>query len=222
MMATVSSFGKDVASVRTKRTTTRKVREISISTRIVMEPLTSKKRNAMRTLMSKVGKALRGMRIAKPLNRPIVYRCNVVRDAGATIVRVTKTTKVALISSRREGPLGAAACNIKRMVHSTVSGKYEHFLIKVNKDTAGSKKIKVLRTLNCNFLSGSKGRIPFNTGNLGILRRVASACILPRLGRYGFGVTYSMAGTLYKRRKYDTMFNPRGNTAPRVVYRVSR
>lgn len=222
IIVTVSSFGKDVASLRTKRDTSTKVQHVCPSTSVAVHPLTSNNRNAIRTLALNYNNAHARMYMAKPLRGPILYDCNVLSTNGATIVRVSKTTKVALLSRARQGPLCAAACKIKRIVESTVSENYERFVVKVNKDTAGSKKVNVLRTLKFSLLSRRKIPMHRNTLNLGSLTMVSSSRTLPRLGRYAFQVTYSIAGPLYNSRKYDTIFNPRGNTSPTVVRRVSR
>lgn len=221
-MVTVSSFGKDVASVRTKGTTTTNIGTIFPSTRVIIHPLTSNKRNAIRTLAAKVNKHVRATLMDSPLNEGVSTSCNVLRGGGATMVRVTTTTKLPLLSGRRHGPLRAAACNIKRLVQSTVQGNYERFVIKVNNDTAGSNKIKVLSTLKFRFLSGDNRPIQGKTTKLTSLTRVQDKRMLPILGRYAFQITYSIRGSLYKRLNYDDMFKPRGNTSRGDVQRVSR
>lgn len=97
---TVSSFGKDVADVRTKVTYGRNVLTTVPGTSIIIEPLTSNNRKAMATLMRNVGNACRRISMAKPVKRGIRTACKMLRSS-ATIVRVTRTSKVALI---RNGP----------------------------------------------------------------------------------------------------------------------
>lgn len=94
-------------------------------------------------------------------------------------------------------------------------------MVKVNKDTAARNNVKVLVTLNCRFCSRSSGVLPPMFNSLTEMEGVGTSGIPSRLGRYRFGVTYSIAGPLYARRNYMCVFKGRGNMRRRRGTRVS-
>lgn len=216
---TSSSFGKSLASLRMTSTVRTNVRLRLPSMRIIGIPITSKKRNAVRALMSTLYKRCIAYRICSPLVHAVASDCKVVRRGkrGATVVSVTSTDNVALVSRGRHSPFVAAACNAKRLVTSTCSHKYHRFVMNINNDTAGSTKGKVLRTLNYHFLSIGKGALTPNKGSLGRLSFVSVSRVSGSLLSSRFAVVYSIYGPLFKRRKTTCIFTPRGKTSPTRV-----
>lgn len=228
VIVTLSSFGKYLASTRTKRTTTRKMRTTYPRYQAVILPITSNKRNVLSILLTTDGKGHVAIHTRSPLVRPYSTDCNVSKSNGATFMRVTTVDKLPLIPTSGEGPVGAAAFKANRLVHSTLRQKYLHFIVKLKKDTAGSTNLKVLRTLKFHFFSGRKRRIKDVRGNvtlyntlLSTVDSVSDSSTRPTLGGAYFATTYSMHGPFFNPGKTTRVFTPRGKTSTSVMGRLS-
>lgn len=185
-------------------------------------PVTSNKRKAIRSLISTARNSVVRQAIAKPLKRSIGTFFKLVKSKGATMVRVTTTSNLRLIPSRGQGPLVASAEKAKRLVATTLSLKIRRVVVKVNNDTAGSTKTKVVRTLNNGLLSGANDRVKRNKKSLIRLRTVSVSNLSSELQSIRFRITYSISGPLANPENTSTVFNPRGKTAPRVIRLLSR
>lgn len=174
-------------------------------TRIHSLPVSSKNRRVLPTFVATLRKRLLRTRMRSPLVHPIATYCNVT-PSKATIVRATRTYKLACLSTRRHGPLITAACNMNRLITRTVRRKYQHFLVKLNKDNADSTKGNVLRNLASSLTPNNAVRSIL--GN--------------PLSNYRLVLTDSMHGPLCKPRNTTRVFTPRGKTAPAVIRRLSQ
>lgn len=212
VLVTPSSFGKYVATGRTYRTVRGKLGGVSASTRVIGIPVTSNNRNAIRTLISTLGKGVVAGGIANPLGGPIATFCNLVRRGQLTMVRVSTTDNVRFIGRSATSPLRTAACKAKRLVLSTLRHNTRGFVVNLKNSTAGSNNTKVTRTLNIHFLSRSGRRLPINKVTLRGLIQVSRARVSPLLSGTAFSVTYSISYPLAKGGNTDVIFNPRGST----------
>lgn len=222
VVVTVSSFGNYLASTRTKGTTRGNVGDVGPSYRASIVPVTSNNRNLLSMLVATAGKGCVALSTRKPLVGVTGARCNLSNGNEATVVRVTTVDKLPLMPVRREGPVLAAAFNAKRLVGSTLGGKYEGFVVNVNKDTAGSTKLKVLRTLNFHFLSGSKRALNAKNRVVRTITGVSASNVRPTLERARFVMTYSMTGPFCNPSKTTCVFTRRGKTSSGVIRELSR
>lgn len=188
-----SNFGRYLSTRSITLTVREKTRHCGKRTSVRVVPVVSNKRKFTGAVAELGNNRLVCLSTANPINGGMGTRFNVFTRGNrvATIVRVTTITNLGRIPLRRHGPLLAAACKMKRLVLTTLSFKTSHVLVNYNSSNASSKKTKVTRTLNIQFLSNGKGmtRVGKNTSLLEV-GRVSSSSVSGQIERVRVSITY--------------------------------